>query len=75
MAIRAPLVNKINVMKAIVWRTPDTLNIILNNTKEADGDVELLRDSLGRNVALPRPHDVLDVQAMTLRVPGPSVIC
>ena len=62
-------------MKAIVWRTPDTLNIILNNTKEADGDVELLRDSLGRNVALPRPHDVLDVQAVALRVPGPSVIC
>ena len=62
-------------MKAIVWRTPDTLNIILNNTKEADGDVELLRDSLGRNVALPRPHDVLDVQAVTLSVPGPSVIC
>lgn len=74
MAIRAPLVNKINVMKAIVWRTPDTFYIILNNTKEADGDVELFRDSLGRHVALPRPHDVLDVQAVALSVPGPSVI-
>ena len=28
-------------------------------TKEADGDVEFLRDSLGRHVAVPRPHDVL----------------
>ena len=34
--------------------------------------MELLRDSLGRDVALPRPHDVLDVQAVALRVPGPS---
>ena len=51
-----------------------TLSETIDNTKEADGDVKLLRDSLRRDVALPRPHDVLDVQAVALSVPGPLVI-
>ena len=37
----------------------------------ADGDVELLGDPGWRDVALARPHDVLDVQAVVLGVPGP----
>ena len=62
----------------MLWRLlfggHQTFYIIWNNTEEANGDVELFRDSLGRDVTLSRPHDVLDVQAVILSVPGPSVI-
>lgn len=37
----------------------------------ADSDVELLRHPGGRDVALPGPHDVLDVEAVVVWVPGP----
>ena len=37
----------------------------------ADGDVELLRDAGWRDVALSRPDDVLDVEAVVVGVPGP----
>ena len=39
--------------------------------QEADGDVELLGDAGRGDVALPGPHDVLDVEAVVVRVPGP----
>ena len=34
--------------------------------EEAHGQVELFRDALGRHVAVPGPHDVLDVQSVVL---------